>query len=76
MASGVAHLNGGADQDAHPADRRAHLHAPRGDLVRNNNLKGPDGLAGGEIDVGAVVLLAKGLKLRGLYGVFLPNEGM
>lgn len=35
----------------------------------------PDGhLAGGEIDAWAVLVLAKGLKLRGLYAIFLPRE--
>ncbi|MEY4510853.1 MAG: Alginate export, partial [Pseudomonadota bacterium] len=32
------------------------------------------GFAGGELDVGAVLLLAKGLKLRGTYAVFVPNS--
>jgi hypothetical protein len=31
------------------------------------------GMAGGEVDIGVVYQLAKGLKARGMYGVFLPD---
>lgn len=33
-----------------------------------------DGYAGAEIDIGVAYLLAKGLKVRGLYGAFLPDS--
>ncbi len=39
-------------------------------------LGGKDGLAGGEVDIGAVYTLAKGLKVRALYAVFLPNGNL
>lgn len=32
------------------------------------------GFAGGELDIGAVLVLAKGLKMRGTYAVFMPNS--
>lgn len=35
-----------------------------------------DGFAGGEVDVGAVLVLGKGLKLRGTYAIFYPNTGI
>lgn len=35
-----------------------------------------EGFAGGELDVGAVVLLGKGLKLRGTYAIFIPDSGI
>ncbi len=35
---------------------------------------GKDGVAGGEVDIGAVYVLAKGLKTRALYAVFVPTD--
>jgi hypothetical protein len=35
---------------------------------------GKTGLAGSELDFGAAYTLAKGLKCRALYAVFMPSE--
>jgi hypothetical protein len=35
-----------------------------------------DGMAGGELDIAAVLLLGKGLKLRGTYAIFYPKSGI
>ncbi|HEY6878025.1 MAG TPA: alginate export family protein [Polyangiales bacterium] len=39
-------------------------------------VNGKDGLAGGEVDVGLVYTIAKGLKVRALYAVFLPDSNL
>ena len=35
-----------------------------------------DGFAGGEVDVGAVLVMGKGLKLRSTYAIFFPKTGI
>jgi hypothetical protein len=37
---------------------------------------GKTGLAGGEVDMGAVYTLGKGLKVRALYAIFLPDSNL
>ncbi|MET0283862.1 MAG: alginate export family protein [Polyangiales bacterium] len=37
---------------------------------------GKEGLAGGEVDVGVVYTLAKGLKVRALYALFMPDSNL
>ncbi len=37
---------------------------------------GSAGLAGGELDLGAAYMLARGLRVRALYGAFLPNANL
>lgn len=67
VMSGVAHLTVKPTKSlAVQAD--AHL------FGRPEDLGGHTGRAGGEIDVGAVYTMAKNLKLRGLYAVFLPDK--
>ncbi|HEX5656633.1 MAG TPA: alginate export family protein, partial [Polyangiales bacterium] len=39
-------------------------------------VNGKDGFAGGEVDVGVVYTLAKGLKVRALYALFMPDSAL
>jgi hypothetical protein len=70
VASGVLHLTAAAAKsltlqvDGHVFSR----------LEKSPQFNNAKGFAGGEVDVGAVLLLAKGLKLRGTYGVFIPDN--
>lgn len=73
VASGVLHVTV-APSKVLTFNVDSHIFARPEWISYVNKVKGPDGLAGGEVDVSAVAVLAKGLKVRALYGVFLPNE--
>ena len=67
VASGVLHVTAKATQDlTFQAD--GHL------FSRVEKVAGQDGFAGSEVDVGIAYQLAKGLKVRGLYAVFMPDS--
>lgn len=72
VASGVLHLTAAAHKsltfqvDGHVFYR----------LEESPATYGKDGYAGAEVDAAAVFVLAKGLKLRGTYGIFLPDTGI
>jgi hypothetical protein len=43
-------------------------------FARPEPTNGQSGFAGGELDINVVYAIAKGLKVRALYGVFLPDD--
>jgi hypothetical protein len=45
-------------------------------FTRPQPIFGQDGFAGAEIDAGITYALGKGLNLKGLYAIFVPNEDM
>jgi hypothetical protein len=68
VMSGVLHLTAKATADlAFQLD--GHIFSRT-----EKNAAGKDGLAGSEVDIAAAYTLAKGLKVRALYAVFLPDE--
>jgi len=72
VASGVLHLTAAATKTLTlQADGHIFARPERSAQFFNQR-----GFAGGEVDVGAVLLLAKGLKLRGTYAIFMPNSDL
>jgi hypothetical protein len=72
VASGVLHLTAAATKTlSFQAD--GHIFARP---ERSAQFFTQRGFAGGEVDVAAVLLLAKGLKLRGTYAIFMPNSDL
>jgi hypothetical protein len=67
VASGVLHLTGKATKDL-TVQADGHL------FSRLEKVGGQEGFAGAEVDVGVAYALAKGLKVRGLYAVYLANS--
>ena len=69
-ASGVLHLTAVATKSL-TFQVDGHLFARPQKNVQTFNQRG---FAGGEVDVGGVLMLAKGLKVRATYAIFLPNS--
>lgn len=70
VASGVLHLTAAATKTlSFQVDGHVFARPERSAQYFNQR-----GFAGGEVDAAAVLLLAKGLKLRALYAIFVPNS--
>jgi hypothetical protein len=72
VASGVLHLTAAATKAlTFQADGHVFARPERSAQFFNER-----GFAGGEVDIAAVLVLAKGLKLRGTYAIFLPDSSL